>query len=118
MSTANAKERALTAEERYLRSRLRNANCVDGWSLTSFVGLEQSATVTNRTAEGVTVEVSHPYSYRSSDVDADVESEARYLVTENETRRVDGPDVAPCSDTTAAALTGADDTGQFRANNR
>jgi hypothetical protein len=99
MSNANAKERALTAEERYLRSRLENASCVETWSLTSFVSLEQSATVTNRTSEGVTVEVSHPYSFSSTDLEADVETDARYLVTPNETRRVDGTEVTPCSAT-------------------
>lgn len=96
MSNANAKERALTAEERYLRTRLEDATCVETWSLTSFVGLEQSATVTSRTSESVTVEVSHPYSFSSAERDADVGTEARYLVTPTETKRVDGTEVSPC----------------------
>jgi hypothetical protein len=118
LSNANARERALTAEERYLRTRLGNATCVETWRLTSFTGREQSATVTNRTAEGVTVAVTHPYSFSSENRDAAVETDARYLVTEDEARRVDGTEVSPCPAATSESVSATGRAGQFRANRR
>jgi len=96
VSNDDAKDRALAAEEQHITEQLENAPCVEGWSPTSFVGLEEAATVTNRTAEGVVVQVRHPYSYATEDEEADVESTARYLVTIEEAQRIDGTDVSPC----------------------
>jgi hypothetical protein len=94
--TDDAKERALSAEEDYITRQFENASCVEGWSLTSFVGVEEAATVTNRTADGVYVAVTHPYSYSTEQVEADVGSDARYFVTADTIERVDGTEVSPC----------------------
>lgn len=96
VSDETARERALTAEERYLRTRLGNAACVDGWGTNSYTGVEAEATVRNRTSEGVSVDVVHPFWYGTETVEADGRSEATYLVTENATRRLDGTTVSPC----------------------
>ena len=80
ISGSDARERALAAEEQHIPDQLENASCVTGWSPTSFVGLEEQATVENRTNDGVYVVVKHPYSYSTDEVNADVGSEARYLV--------------------------------------
>lgn len=92
----DAKERALAAEGDDVTARLENASCVDGWGLTSYAGVERTATVTNRTADGVYVAVTQPYWYSTAREEADVGSEATYLVTADTVRRVDGTDVAPC----------------------
>lgn len=96
VSNDDARERALTAEEQHIAETFESASCVEAWSLTSFVGLEAEATVVNRTSDGVYVDVRHPYSYSTAAVDADVESKAQYLVTDDDVERVDGTDVAPC----------------------
>ncbi|WP_049986231.1 hypothetical protein [Halobellus rufus] len=96
VSTGDAKERALEAEAEYVTQQFENASCVDEWGLESYTGVEREATVANRTSEGVYVDVSQPFWYSTAEVDADVGSEARYLVTENDTRRLDGTDVSPC----------------------
>lgn len=92
----NARERTLAAEEAYLTDVFENASCVEEWGLTSYVGQEKEATVTDRTAEGVCVTVTHPYWYSTEQVDADSMSDARYLVTAEDARRIDGDDVSPC----------------------
>ena len=96
ITDGEARERALAAEERHISDRLGNASCVESWSLDSYVGIEQEATVTNRTASGVHVTVTHPFTYATARTEADVASEARYLVTAEEVDRLDGTDVAPC----------------------
>jgi len=96
VSTDDARERALAAEEAYVTEQFGNASCVEDWGLESYTGVERAATVINRTSEGVYVEVSQPYWYSTAEVEADVGSEARYLVTENDTRRLSGTDVSPC----------------------
>ncbi|QIO25543.1 hypothetical protein [Haloarcula sp. JP-L23] len=96
VSNSEAKERALDAEEQHITEQFENASCVESWSPTSFVGLEKGATVTNRTTEGVYVEVTHPYSYSTKKEEADVESTARYLITPDDVQRIHGTDVSPC----------------------
>ena len=96
ISNSDAKERALAAEERHITEQLENASCVESWSPISFVGLEEQATVTNRTDDGVYVVVNHPYSYSTAQVEADVESEAHYLVTSDDADRIRGTKVSPC----------------------
>ena len=91
-----ATERALAAEEEYISTRLDGASCVDGWSLRSYVGLSENATVHNTTDDAVYVDVTHPYTYATETVNADIASEATYRVTANETERVAGTDVSPC----------------------
>ena len=91
-----ARERALAAEERHISDRLGNASCVESWSPESYVGIEQEATVTNRTERGVFVTVRHPLTYSTEQTEADVASEARYLVTADDVERLGGTDVAPC----------------------
>jgi hypothetical protein len=91
-----ARERALAAEERHISDHLRNASCVESWSPDSYVGIERDATVTNRTASGVSVTVRHSFTYSTDRTEADVASEARYLVTADEVVRLSGTDVAPC----------------------
>ncbi|MFC6952384.1 hypothetical protein [Halorubellus litoreus] len=96
VSNDDATERALDAEEASITERFENASCVESWSLTSYVGIDEEATVLNRTADGVYVNVTHPLSYATDDEEADVATDATYLVTENETRRVSGTNVSPC----------------------
>ena len=91
-----ARERALAAEEQYLRDRLENASCAEGWGTNSYTGIQQEATVVNHTTDGVFVDVVHPFWYGTATVDADGRSEATYLVTDDEARRVRGTDVSPC----------------------
>ncbi|QLG29685.1 hypothetical protein HUG10_18940 (plasmid) [Halorarum halophilum] len=93
---AEARERALAAEGDHIAEQLENATCVEGWGPTSYAGVEREATVTNRTADGVYVEVTHPYWYSTGRDEADVGSNARYLVTADAVRRVGGTDVSPC----------------------
>ena len=96
VSSEDARTRALAAEEQYLRDRLENASCVEGWGTNSYTGVQEEATVVNRTADGVVVDVVHPFWYGTATVDADGRSEATYLVTDDETRRLRGTDVSPC----------------------
>ena len=49
-----------------------------------------TATVSDRTTESVVVEVTHAYWYRTEELESDGESEARHLVTVDDTRPIDG----------------------------
>lgn len=95
VSDANATDRALAAEEAYVSEHLSTAECVTEWGTDPTV-VDRNATVTNRTADSVAVTVTQPYWYGTTDTEADGASEARYLVTANETTRVDGDDLSPC----------------------
>jgi hypothetical protein len=107
VSETDAKERALQAEESYLTARLSNASCLENWGTSPTVTNEE-ATVVNRTQDGVLVAVKHPFSYTTvsttDDPDstltarsyADGASRARYLVTEEDARRVSGDEIRPC----------------------
>lgn len=96
VSPDEAKERALAAEEEHITDQLENASCVKSWSPISFVGIEENATVINQTAEGVFVEVTHPYSYSTERDEADYRSEARYRITAEDEERISGTKVSPC----------------------
>jgi hypothetical protein len=91
-----AKERALTAEEQYLTARFENASCVEDWGLQSFTGIDREATVVNRTTDGLYVDVTQPFWYSTAEVEADVSSEATYLVTRDDVARVAGREIKPC----------------------
>lgn len=96
VSNDAAKEQALDAEEAYITEQFEDAPCVESWSLTSFVGIEEEASVLNRTADGVYVDVTHPLSYATDEEEADVKTEATYLVTPDAVRRVSGTNASPC----------------------
>jgi len=89
ISNTTAKERALAAEEDFLTEHLERRTCLEDWGTSGSTGSEE-ARVTNRSADGVTVKVKHPYSYTGNSQEADRMSEAVYLVTEEETERVRG----------------------------
>jgi hypothetical protein len=96
LSDSEARERALAAEEQFLTERLRNAPCLTDWG-TSPTTASKRARVTERTAEGVSVDVTHPYWYSTERTEADVASNAVYLVTADSVRRVRGERVSvPC----------------------
>lgn len=103
LSDSVAKERALAAEEEYLEGQLAGATCLDDWGTTATV-VSKEATVTDRTEDGVRVDVLHPYWYTRTTSDqgtsiqehADGGSRATYLVTTEDENRMDGDVVAPC----------------------
>lgn len=95
LSDSTAKDRALTAEETYLSAHLSNESCLNDWGTTPTT-MDKEATIVNRTADGVVVDVTHPYWYSTGSSEADLGSNARYLVTENETTRLSGDDIDPC----------------------
>ncbi|QLG63172.1 hypothetical protein [Halorarum salinum] len=96
LSNEEAKARALRAEEAYITRRFENSSCLDGWGLTGYTGIEKEAIVTDRTADGVHVEVTQPYWYSTDRDEADGGSNARYRVTPAVIRRTSGDDVSPC----------------------
>lgn len=95
LSSENATARALAAEESYLTDRLRNASCLSDWGTEPTV-VNSEATVVNRTADGVTVDVTHPYWYSTAADEVDASSNARYVVGPERTDRISGDVVAPC----------------------
>lgn len=105
LSEAEAKEQALHAEETYLERQLSNASCLDDWGTTSTTA-RKSATVTDQTAEGVRVEVVHPYwftetrteegSNKSYKSHMDGGSHAQYLVAPEDIERLSGDPLSPC----------------------
>ena len=103
LSDSTARERALAAEEEYLEGQLAGAPCLDDWGTTATV-VSKEATVTDRTEDGVRVDVLHPYWYTRTVTDqgtsiqehADAGSRATYLVTTEGADRVNGDVVAPC----------------------
>ncbi|WP_430506481.1 hypothetical protein [Haloparvum sp. PAK95] len=93
-----AKERALNAEEKYLKDHLSNATCLNDWGTTPTTASKQ-ATVTKRTAEKVFVEVTHPYWFSTNRSEADSSSEAVYTVTADTAERKSGDNILesiPC----------------------
>jgi hypothetical protein len=95
VSDTDAKERALAAEEAYLTEQLRSASCLSNWG-TYPTTASKRATVADRTADGVRVEVVHPYSYSTDRSEADGASRAVYVVTADDAERVSGDTVSPC----------------------
>ena len=96
VSNETATDRALAAEEKYIETRLEGATCVDGWGFEDYVGWGEAATALNRSDGGVYVAVRHPFWYSTAELDADVGTEATYLVTADGARRVGGTEVSPC----------------------
>ncbi|NHN47997.1 hypothetical protein G9464_10355 [Halostella sp. JP-L12] len=105
VSDEEAKERALTAEEEYLTEQFQNASCLSNWG-TSPTTVGEQATITERSADGVYVEVVHPFSYSAEQTEAEGDprvreeadggSNALYLVTADSIERVRGDNIAPC----------------------
>lgn len=95
VSDDEAKERALAAEKAYLRTQLKDASCLENWG-TAPTTASKRATVAGRTADGVRVELQHPYSYSTGDTHADGASRATYLVTAEDEQRVEGDSISPC----------------------
>lgn len=91
----NATDRALTAEEAFVSERLANASCLESWGTDPTV-VDREATVADRTRDGVEVNVTQPYWYATERDEADDASRARFVVTRNDTERLDGDDVTPC----------------------
>lgn len=105
VSDDKAKILALDAEEVYLSKHFANATCLEDWG-TYPTTASKEASVTNRTAEGVYMDVVHPFSYRTKpkevgegkkvQTEADGASEASYLITDNSSIRLQGDAIAPC----------------------
>ncbi|MGB9955979.1 hypothetical protein ACOZ4B_06270 [Haloferax prahovense] len=95
ISDEDAKARALAAEEAYLETCLQNATCLLSWGTTPTTASKE-AMVVERSADGVVVDVTHPYWYGKEGEEADSSSEAFYLVTETDVERTSGDDVSPC----------------------
>lgn len=98
LSDGEAKERALNAEEQYLRDYLSDATCLNNWG-TYPTTADKEATVTSRTETGVLVDVKHPYSFSTDSSEADGASEAVYVVTPETVERKRGEDIedgVPC----------------------
>ncbi|WP_224448156.1 hypothetical protein [Haloprofundus salilacus] len=101
VSDEEAEERALEAEGAYITEQLEDASCVTDWGTTATV-TNKEATVTDRTADGVHVEVTHPYWYSSQQregnetvvEEADGGTNARYVVTAADARRADGDTIS------------------------
>ncbi|KAB1198625.1 MULTISPECIES: hypothetical protein [Haloferax] len=91
----DAEARALAAEEAYLDSRLQNASCLLSWGTTPSTA-SREATVVERSADGVVVDVTHPYWYSKEGEEADLVSEAFYLMNNTSVRRTSGDEVSPC----------------------
>ena len=87
-----AKERALSAEEEYITRQLQNTSCDRHWDMYGATG-EKQATVINRTADGVYVDVVDPYYVTTDAEEVDAISEAQYFVTEEIVQRVTVSDV-------------------------
>lgn len=95
VSNKEAKKRALTAEKKHLTQHLQNATCLTDWGTDSTTA-NQQATITNRTADSVYVEVTHPYWYSTENLDADGGSNAVYVVGPDSIQRVRGDQLSPC----------------------
>ena len=94
VSNRTARRRALAAEESYLTDHLQNASCLEDWGTTETT-VSKRATVTKRTSDGVYVEVTHPYWYYTDETEADLGSDALYVVTDETTERKRGESISP-----------------------
>jgi len=92
---SEATDRALEAETDYVSARLENASCLSYGETGEFTASAE-ATVTNRTQNGVVLNVQRPYSWAKNDTVADLVSNASYLVTKNQTNRRSGTSISPC----------------------
>ena len=93
VSNRTAKRRALAAEESYLTDKLQSVSCLEEWGTTATTA-SRDATVTNRTSDGVHVEITHPYWYHSERVEADASTNALYIVTADSVERKRGDSVS------------------------
>lgn len=96
LNDTDLEERVLATEEDYITERLESAPCVNSWGLTSYGGIDENATISERTDDGTYVEVSHPYWYGTDSEEVDAGTHARYLVSNDAVQRVDGDDLSPC----------------------
>lgn len=97
LGNGTARTRALDAEEDYVTRRLRNADCVDSWGVYDAGGSRpKEATVLDRRAEGVVVNVTHPFWWGNERVDDDDFSKAAYRITTGDTHRISGRTIDPC----------------------
>ena len=96
LSDENAREMALEAEKSHLESELRDAECLHSWGTDGSVTPKEADAVC-RSADGIHVDVVHPYwTSREEDDVLDAASDARYVVNEEETERVGGDAISPC----------------------
>ena len=96
LSDENAREMALEAEKSHLESELRDAECLNSWGTDGSVTPKEADAVC-RSADGIHVDVVHPYwTSREEDDVLDTASDARYVVNEEETERVGGDAISPC----------------------
>ena len=91
-----AKESALEAEQSHIKNQLERANCLDEWD-TGSATVEPEARISSRADSGVYVNVTYPFSTTRYGTVSDRASTARYLITEQESRRMNGDDISPCS---------------------
>ena len=108
MSNETATDRALAAEEAYIETRLESATCVDGRGFENYGAWGETATALNRSDGGVYVAVGRLFRYATAELDADVGTEATYLVTADDARWVGGTEVSPCRERSAGPAAGPD----------
>jgi hypothetical protein len=97
LSDRESKERALSAEHEFVTGRLTEAPCVERGRASDYENdVDEWATVLNRSEGAVRLQVSLPYSYNTEGEHADRVNRAVYVVTENDTRRLDGDSVVEC----------------------
>lgn len=94
VSNWTAKERALDTEGTYVTDELQNQSCLENWGTTATTASKQT-NVTKRTSDGVYVEVTYPYWYTTEQTEGDSSTEARYVVTDENTERRSGDSVSP-----------------------
>lgn len=94
-----AEHRALAAEEEYVTAQLEDEPCLESWGADEGAATERSS-ITGFTLGGVRANVSLPYAYSTQTDDgllhADSASEASYVVTLFDVRRVTGDAIDPC----------------------
>jgi len=95
VSDSDARIRALRAEEEFISENLRTAACVEEWG-TSETTAETNAEVTERTVDGVYVEIQHAYWATTDTSELDGVTSATYVVTKESTDRISGRGVSHC----------------------
>lgn len=99
LSVQAAERRAATAEATHVSEQLGEASCLTDWG-TNEGTVRREVSVTGLTLQGLRISVRLPYATTTEtdegSLHADTVSEAAYLVTPGETRRVSGDEIAPC----------------------
>ena len=96
VSDTEAKQRALEAEKWYIFDRLQKASCVTSGA-ASGTTVDSKPVVSERTADVVEVQVTQGYHFSTTDgLEADGATTARYVVSGNSTRRIQGDPIDPC----------------------